>query len=137
MVTDAHALDYADKILPNMARYYICRRRDCAGIFKNIDWITTDAAIVTALHTDEDIKESGGYQFRCPLCGEQHRQNYPASDTLIGANQVFTFTSASGTQRCILAEIPSAMEAGLLAAFTEATHNLTYDSLKDMSRENS
>ena len=134
LVLDQHALDYADHILPNYVRYYLCRRRNCLGVFRNIDWITTDVAIVTALQAGETVlPESGGYQFRCPLCGEQYRQDAPAANAVIGANQLFMI-QVRNQWRAILAQIPSAAEAGLLAAMTEATHDMMDPALASLNR---
>ena len=59
--------------VPGCSCVYLCRRRGCLGYFANRHWITTDATAVQAMMNGSETAE-GGYQFRCPDCGEQYQQ---------------------------------------------------------------
>ncbi len=135
--TDAHALDYADHITPNVLRLYLCRRRDCLHFFRNNQWITTDVEAVLALSdqpVDDQAKWKSGYQFRCPQCGEAYSCFGAESSTLIAANFVVTFTGPGGAERMVLMELPGSAVSGWFAGIMEATHEMIDPTIKDMSR---
>jgi hypothetical protein len=55
-LTDLEA-QFVSRIVPGLDEFFLCRRRECLFVCRNIDW----------------IEETGGNHFACPRCGHQYR----------------------------------------------------------------
>ncbi len=101
----AETVSYLHAITEKVSRFYVCRWKTCRFVGYNTSWISTD--------------RSGGYQFRCPLCGEQFRAN-ATGDHLVPAAFAFT-AEMDGRVMYIFAEWPNSAEDDFFTKLTELT----------------